>query len=95
MIICNMGKTERANEPQHQQQFFKHLGIDILGEIKSPGNLEGGDVAWLNETTLAVGHTYRTNYKGIEQLRNLLTPLNVNVIVVEIPHYEVLMMYSI
>ena len=88
MIICNMGKTERANEPQHQKQIFKQLGIDILGEIKSPGTLEGGDVTWLNETTIAVGHTYRTNYEGIEQLHNLLTPLNVNVIVAEMPHYK-------
>ena len=43
----------------------------IRDRIKSPGTLEGGDLAWLNETTLAVGHTNRTNYKGIEQLRNL------------------------
>ena len=88
MIICNMGKTERANEPQHQKQIFKQLGVDILGEIKSPGTLEGGDVAWLNDSTLAVGHTYRTNYEGIEQLHKLLTPLNVNVIVAEMPHYK-------
>ena len=52
-----MGKTERVNEPQHQKQIFKQLGIDILGDIKSPGTLEGGDLAWLNENTIAVGHT--------------------------------------
>ncbi|MAJ52027.1 MAG: hypothetical protein CMB82_10520 [Flammeovirgaceae bacterium] len=88
MIICNMGKVARANEPVHQKQVFEQLGIGILGEIKSPGTLEGGDVAWLNETTLAVGHTYRTNYEGIKQLRNLLKPLNIHVIVVEMPHYN-------
>ena len=88
MIICNMGKAGRANEPAHQKQIFEQLGINILGEIKNPGTLEGGDVAWLNETTLAVGHTYRTNYEGIEQLRSLLKSLNVTVIVAEMPHYN-------
>jgi len=58
-----MGKGERVNEPLHQKQIFEQLGITIYGEIKSPGTLEDGDVAWLNETTLAVGHTYRTNYE--------------------------------
>ena len=88
MIICNMGKIARANEPAHQKKVFEQLGISILGEIKSPGTLEGGDVTWLDETTLAVGHTYRTNYEGIEQLHDLLKPLNVKVIVVEMPHYN-------
>ena len=61
-----------------KNKFLNNSGINILGEIKNPGTLEGGDVAWLNETTLAVGHTYRTNYEGIEQLRSLLKPLNVD-----------------
>ena len=83
-----MGKGERANEPLHQKQIFEQLGITIYGEIKSPGTLEGGDIAWLNETTLAVDHTYRTNYEGIEQLRKLLTPLSVNLVIAEMPHYH-------
>ena len=37
MIICNMGKVARANEPVHQKQVFEQLGIGILGEIKSNG----------------------------------------------------------
>lgn len=88
MIICNMGKEGRRNEPQAQKNFYKESGISILGEIKSPGTLEGGDVCWLDEKTLAVGHTYRTNEEGIKQLKNLLEPKGIEIIVAELPHYR-------
>lgn len=88
MIICTMGKKGRINEPKAQKQAFEKEGLTILGEIKSPGTIEGGDVAWLDENTLAVGHTYRTNLEGIQQLKNLLEPKGVSVIVADLPHYK-------
>jgi len=88
MIICNMGKSGRINEPQAQKRVFLEGGMPILGEIKAPGTLEGGDVAWLDEKTLAVGHTYRTNEEGIAQLKHLLEPKGITVIIAELPHYK-------
>jgi N-dimethylarginine dimethylaminohydrolase len=88
MIICNMGKAGRKNEPAAQQKIFELNDVKILGVIESPGTLEGGDVAWLDENTLAVGHTYRTNEEGIRQLKELVGPLGVNVIIVPLPHYK-------
>jgi N-dimethylarginine dimethylaminohydrolase len=88
MIICNMGKAARINEPHGQEMAFKANGVPILGIITAPGRLEGGDVTWLGEHTLAVGHSYRTNDEGIKQLRMLLQPLGVEVITVPLPHYK-------
>lgn len=88
MIICNMGKSGRLNEPKAQMQAYKKHSIPILGIIEALGTLEGGDVAWLDEKTLAVGHTYRTNEEGIRQLKNMLEPKGVEVIVAELPHYK-------
>jgi N-dimethylarginine dimethylaminohydrolase len=88
MIICNMGKGGRINEPQSHLEFYKQNNIPILGIIEAPGTLEGGDVAWLDEKTLAVGHTYRTNPEGIKQLKSLLEPKGIDVIVAELPHYK-------
>ncbi|MEP7318783.1 MAG: arginine deiminase family protein [Panacibacter sp.] len=88
MIICNMGKAARANEPLAEKKAFELNNLPILGIIEAPGTVEGGDVAWLDEHTLAVGHTYRTNEEGIAQLKILLQPLNVEVIVVPLPHYK-------
>lgn len=88
MILCNMGKLGRINEPDAQLQTFINESIPILGRIESPGTLEGGDVAWLDAKTLAVGFTYRTNEEGIKQLKQLLEPKGIEVIVVELPHYK-------
>jgi len=88
IIICNMGKGGRINEPQSHLEFYKQNNIPILGSIEAPGTLEGGDVAWLDEKTLAVGHTYRTNPEGIKQLKSLLEPNGIDVIVAELPHYK-------
>ena len=88
IIICNMGKQGRIHEPYAQLEAYKMNNVNILGEIKFPGTLEGGDVAWLDQNTLAVGHTYRTNEEGISQLKGLLQPKGIEIIVVELPHYK-------
>jgi N-dimethylarginine dimethylaminohydrolase len=88
VIICNMGKEGRINEPKAQMKVYQKQGIEVLGVIEFPGTLEGGDVAWLDEKTLAVGHTYRTNDEGIRQLKNMLEPNGIEVIVADLPHYK-------
>lgn len=88
MILCNMGKPARKNEPAAERRAFENRQIKILGEITHPGTLEGGDVAWIDEHTLAVGHTYRTNWEGIRQLKHLVEPHGIKVWVAEMPHYK-------
>ena len=75
------GRTGRAGDA------FRAAGIDVIGAIEPPGTLEGGDVVWFDERTVAVGRGYRTNDEGIRQLRAFLGP-NVEVIVVPLPHYR-------
>ncbi len=88
VILCNMGKDGRMNEPRLAKQTYKSNDELILGEIRAPGTVEGGDVAWLDDKTLAVGRTYRTNDEGIAQMRSFLEPNGVEVISVELPHYK-------
>lgn len=86
IILCNMGKDGRMNEPAAAELIYTQLNENILGKIEAPGTVEGGDVAWMDDTTLAVGRTYRTNDDGIIQLRALLEPIGVKVIKVDLPH---------
>lgn len=88
MIICHMGKEARMREPQAEKDFFLAQDIPVLGEISAPGTLEGGDIAWIDQKTLAVGHTYRTNEEGIRQLKAFLEPKGIEVIVAQLPHYK-------
>jgi N-dimethylarginine dimethylaminohydrolase len=85
-ILCRMGKVARRNEPMAQQEAFERLGVPILGRIEGDGCLEGGDVVWLDERTIAVGWGYRTNASGITQLTELLSGLVDEVIVAHLPH---------
>jgi len=88
MILCNMGKPARGAEPAAEQRLFAKAGIPIHGAIVGEGRVEGGDVAWIDEKTLAVGRSYRTNDEGIRQLSALLEACGVEVVVVHLPHYK-------
>ncbi len=87
-ILCNMGKALRRGEPAAIGDFLPELGVPILGAISGEGKLEGGDVVWIDERTLAVGRGYRTNDEGIRQLRELTADLVEEFIVVPLPHWQ-------
>jgi N-dimethylarginine dimethylaminohydrolase len=72
LVLMNPGKKNRLAEPQAHARFCGQLGIPVFGEIGLPGTSESGDVVWLDSRTLLVGHGYRTNRAGIEQIRTLL-----------------------
>jgi N-dimethylarginine dimethylaminohydrolase len=50
--------------------------------------LEGGDVVWVDERTLAVGRGYRTNDEGLRQLRELTADIVDEIVVVALPHWN-------
>ena len=86
-VLCSMGKAARSGEPQASRAGYIRTGTTVLGEITTPGSIEGGDVVWLDTTTLCVGRGYRTNDVGIAQLRGLLSP-DVEVVEVPLPHWR-------
>lgn len=86
-IVCQMGKPARAGEPAAIGAFLQEMGVPIVGAITGMGRLEGGDVAWLDERTLAVGQGYRSNAEGLRQLRDLLGDEVDEVIPVPLPHW--------
>ncbi len=87
-ILCNMGKEKRRAEPSAAGEFLIKLGIPILGVITGEGRLEGGDVVWIDERTLAVGLGYRTNEEGIRQLKELTREFVDEFVVVPLPHWK-------
>jgi N-dimethylarginine dimethylaminohydrolase len=86
LILMRPGKTNRLPESQAHRAFCQGLGIPVLGEITAPGKTETGDMVWLDSQTLLIGHGYRTNAAGIEQMRQLLAPKNIEVIAAPLPH---------
>jgi len=88
VILCNMGKPQRRTEPTAQEAVFRAAGIPIRGRITGEGTVEGGDVCWIDERTLALGRGYRTNDAGIRQLRKLVQDCVDEVVVVPLPHWH-------
>jgi N-dimethylarginine dimethylaminohydrolase len=87
-ILCSMGKEMRRGEPSAAVKFLEGLEIPILGSITGEGKLEGGDVVWLDERSVAVGWGYRTNSEGIRRFKELTKDLVDEFMVVPLPHWE-------
>lgn len=87
VILCTMGKEARMPESKAMGVYFESIGVPILGRIESPGTLEGGDVVWVDERTVAIGEGYRSNAEGIRQFKILLSDHVDNMISVPLPHW--------
>lgn len=79
-------KVVRAGEPPLLATQLQDLGVPLVGRLAAPATADGGDMFWLDESTLAVGRTYRTNQAAIDQLRALLEPSGVTVESFDMPH---------
>jgi dimethylargininase len=82
-ILLHPGKAARRGEPD---ALAPDLPLPVLGRLEEHELAEGGDTVWLDERTLLVGHTYRTNPAGIAALRRLLP--GVDVLAFHLPHFH-------
>jgi N-dimethylarginine dimethylaminohydrolase len=87
VILCNMGKPARMAEPAIHGRAFEQAGIPVIGKIAGDGKVEGGDLVWLDEKTVVIGRTYRTNDEGIRQFKDIVGA-GVQVEVAVLPHYK-------
>src|SRR6266852_902899 len=86
LIVMRPGKTNRVAEGEQHHSYSQTLGIPCLGKITAPGTTEAGDMVWLDSKTLLIGHGYRTNAAGIQQMRDLLSPKGVEVLSAPLPY---------
>jgi N-dimethylarginine dimethylaminohydrolase len=86
MILMNPGKANRVPEARAHANFVAQIDVSDFGEVRAPGTSEAGDIVWLDERTLLVGHGYRTNQAGIDQLSALLATKGVDVLAAPLPY---------
>ena len=88
LILMRPGKANRVDEARKHGSFalLPILGIPTLAKITAPGTTEAGDIVWLDSKTLLIGHGYRTNASGIQQMRTLLGPKGIDVLSAPLPH---------
>ena len=79
-------KAVRAGEPPLLATQLADRGVPTIARLTAPATADGGDMLWLDDTTLAVGRTYRTNQAAIDQLRAVLADEGVTVESFDMPH---------
>jgi len=86
LIVMRPGKPNRVAEGTHHSSLCGTLDIPTLATITPPGATEAGDIIWLDSKTLLIGHGYRTNATGIQQIRTLLAPHGIEVLSAPLPY---------
>ena len=86
-VLLRMGKALRRGEEEALGRRLQEAGVPILGALQGEATAEGGDLLWLDRHTLAAGQGFRTNAEGLRQLREILAPLGVEVVAVELPYF--------
>ena len=87
VIVLRPGKVQRRGEPAALERDLVAAGLPVLGTLTAPATAEGGDMFWLDDTTLLIGRGHRTNDSGIDQIRSLLAP-DVTVTSFDLPYFR-------
>jgi dimethylargininase len=87
-VVFNMGKPERRGEGPALARALAGWGVPVLGTLEGDATAEGGDMLWLDETTLVAGRGFRTNAEGIARIRALLAPLGIETIEAHLPAWD-------
>ncbi len=86
-VTLSMGKDLRRGEEAVLTDRLEALGIPRLFALDGNARAEGGDLLWIDRTTLVAGLGFRTNPEGVAQLRRGLSPLGVEVLTTELPFH--------
>jgi N-dimethylarginine dimethylaminohydrolase len=85
-IVLRPGKEGRLVETEAIATDFESAGVPIAARLEAPASADGGDTIWLDDGTLLVGRSYRTNEDGIHALQTALP--GVSVLAFDLPHLQ-------
>jgi N-dimethylarginine dimethylaminohydrolase len=80
--LLRPGKECRRGEPAALERDLADADVPVLGALEAPAEAEGGDLVRLDEETLLVGYTYRTNEAGVDALSGVVP----DVLAFDVPH---------
>jgi len=87
-IELAMAKPARRDEPGFLAVEVEKAGVPLIGRLTGAATADGGDMCWLDPTTLAVGRGYRTNAAAHQQLQEILGREGVTVERADLPHHQ-------
>ena len=87
-VELQMRKPARRAEPAFLAAEVEKAGVPVVGRLTGEATADGGDMCWLDDTTLAVGRGYRTNAAAHAQLAEILGREGVTVERADLPHHR-------
>ena len=85
-VQLRAAKPVRVGEPERLCADLAAVGVPVVGALSGGATADGGDMFWLDDVTLAVGRSYRTNAEAVSQLSEILRPRGMRVEVYDVPH---------
>jgi N-dimethylarginine dimethylaminohydrolase len=86
VIQLQGAKEARVKEPAMLAGDINALGMPTVGVLIGDATADGGDMFWLDDKTVAIGRTYRTNEAGEKQLREIFAAEGIDVLSFHMPH---------
>ena len=86
-VLLSPGKLLRKGEEKIHEEFYNNNDIPIIGKLSELAIAEGGDMFWLDKETLVIGKGFRTNQIAIEQIKSMLSKINVEVVSFDLPFF--------
>ena len=83
-----MAKPVRTPEPPRLAAYLRELGLPQVGTLTGAAHTDGGDMFWLDESTLAIGRGYRTSAAAVHQLAAILAPQGATVRAYDLPGWR-------
>ena len=87
-IALQMAKPARVGEPDRMVRALEGLGVPAAGRLEGDAVADGGDMCWLDPSTLGVARGYRTNAAAHRQLAAILDREGVAVERFDLPHHR-------
>jgi len=87
-VVLRMAKAPRRDEPALLSAALEKAGVPVAGRLAGGAVADGGDLLWLDDSTVAAGRGYRTNAEGHRQLAEILAREGVEVRRFDLPHHR-------
>ena len=85
-VAFQAAKPARVGEADHLVAGLELAGVPTVGRLVGDATADAGDMFWLDDDTVAIGRSDRTNEGAVDQLRGILAADGVAVEVFDVPH---------
>jgi dimethylargininase len=85
-VLFQMIKPARMTEPALLGAALEASGVPVVARLTGTARADGGDFIWLDEHTVVIGRSYRTNAEALRQLTEIFAAEGTAVASVDLPH---------